>query len=303
MGFRRLVVAWGCVLAFLMGTVGAEAHGAAASLVQPRRDREAEVDILRARVEDLRSQLAVLRDEIRELASRLARSNDRVSALEREVNRLTAPGGAARSGAGAGAGEARDDAPPGIDDSDEPALDLPASKPLASPEAALREARTRYEDAFADLSFESKRDRETYLERIRAWIAGLNRELTDTINWTCEIHRIELPDSGPATLAVRVIDPQTHKPRSAVHLLQAPRRAAISAQRERKRAAAAADDDNDDATGDRVPFRLDGIFRMQLRLDEARVDQGRFDEPPFVGPFVSFGYQIEVRTLSPAEEP
>lgn len=204
-------------------------------------------------------QIAALEARVQELEEALARAEARVAELEAAL--AAAQGGAA----------------PG-----EPGLTLPADKPTASPDAALVALKASYADTFKDRSFATDAEKADYNKTLRSWLAAQEREFRGHVEWVCTVSNREVLTNGDQFLTVEVIDPDTGDLWSRPFVLEIPRRqGGALARLDLSR-----------------PLVVGGIFQLDLTVNENRPEEGMFNDPPFVGAFVEYGYNFRLQSIS-----
>ncbi len=281
----------GLMLAFcLSGLLGFLAPNAGASY-QPREGSDDETAPLEPMVEGLTNEVQELRAELAVLLNIIEEMRGRMTAMEQELSVLRGSNGTGNGGGGSVDPGGSD--PFTLDDdgmagsgvfSD---LGFPADAPLASPEAAFVIAVGLYDEAFADLSYESPRDKINYVRRVRQWAGRTDRTLTDKIVWVCELQDFEMLQGGTAVITVQVVNPTNGSDYwSRPHVLELSRRTASSLNRL-----------HSSARGDLDYVKVSGIFRVKQQVDENRSEEGLFEEPYLVGPFVTFNYEIDVNSV------
>lgn len=158
-------------------------------------------------------------------------------------------------------------------------------QPMASPDALLATAQDSYVEAVRGLSYDTERNRALYLRRLRQWITRTNKEYTGPITWVTELVSYNQTNERSDIAVVVVRDAETGYRLSRDFDLSISRR-----------------------LGRRIAevepgslLELRGIIRSDLLINAARQEVGPFNEPRFVGPFVEFGYSIDIQSLSPLE--
>lgn len=237
----------------------------------------------------LKSEINALRQEIKSLLSQIAEMHLRIVALENQVAQLNGkpilPSLSPDSGNADPSNQSDAPSVPRFPD-----LVLLPEQPLASPESALLKAEQEYKTTFADLPYQTSREKLNYIRRIRQWMPRINRQLTGKITWTCNLQEIRSTRSGSAFITVQIINPaEADELRSRPHVIEVPKLIAMSLDRLPSPSI---------ESPDRV--QLTGIFRLRLEVDEDLAEKELLEEPYLVGPFVNFKYEIDVRSITPA---
>jgi hypothetical protein len=203
---------------------------------------------------------AALRQRIRELERELAEAQRRIADLERFIRELD---------------------PPDPTDPGEPQIDLQVVEPLASPDALLAHLRVQYEH-FADEHgpFETERERNAYLLRLRRWVATMNQRYRGTVDWTCRVAARQRLADGDTFLDLVVLDDEG-RALSERFVVVVPSRMRAAAERLVVNEGA----------------RVRGVMRPKVRLNEDRQTAGAFDIPPFIGAFVEYDFEVQMTSL------
>jgi len=246
-------------------------------------------------IASFKSEIKALRQKIKTLMSQMAEMHLRIATLEKQVAELNGkpipPSSTSPSLSSPDPGN-----PPQPNPSDTQSaprfhdLTISPDQPLASPESAFLKAQQEYNTTFADLSYQTSREKLNYLRRIRQWMPRINRELTGKITWTCNLQNIRTTRNGAAFITVQVTNPsESDEIRSRPHVIEVSKLIAMSLERL-------------PSPSVEKPNRvlLTGIFRLRLELDEDRAEAEFIEEPYLVGPFVNFNYEIDVRSIAPA---
>ena len=214
----------------------------------------------------LNDEIQRLREQVRELMDRLSAAQEEIVSLRQQLASAESPSEEADSSASSEFDE----------------LSIPEDQPLASPDAALLALQASYEKQVNPESLATERERADVLRRVRRWMPRANREFTGPVEWACEIRAIERLRTGAVYLTVVVIDPVTGAARSRPHVVEISKRIASGLDRIPRD----------------EPALLGGVFRLDLVLNEDREEPGLFNDPALVGPFVEFGFEIVVRSIS-----
>jgi hypothetical protein len=225
---------------------------------------------------DIRRENQRLKTQVADLQAELGAANTRIKELEAQVQQLT---------------QALRQAQQGL----QPAVPMPPERvtidesvPDASPRALLNAMRTSYEEVAKDLDIgaDDSRERIAYLRAAERWTAAANRKFRAPIEWV--VQPIELRGQTQRGYVIRLIavDPVTHVQLGAPFDVLVPRnryrRLADEAER-----------------GELELLVLKGVLLPEAILNTTRHEAGPFDNPPLIGPYVQFGFQVEVQTMIP----
>ncbi|MBX3355043.1 MAG: hypothetical protein KF724_05025 [Phycisphaeraceae bacterium] len=260
-----------------LGCLGGLTSPSAAAPLAPQSDSELrlENERLRQRVQKLEADLAVALAKIRELEE---------AAAEPRPGRVPPPPDATSP---------TPPAPPG--DAPGPASSAPSSptNPLDSSQSILDAIRARFAADFAGKQAPQEGGSDELLSRrwfsdVERWMNGVNRELRRPITWNVRV--ISTEQSGRSIrMEVICVDPSTGTDvgRPFFIQLQQPQTGPYDLAVR-----------TGTAGGD---FTLRGVFIPQVTLNPTRYEAGTFDNPPFIGTFVEYGFRITVTSLVPSE--
>lgn len=222
---------------------------------------------LRTENEDLKRDLEAARQAIERLEKQL-------QALEMIISRM---GGNSGTG-GTGSGSGSNTPPP-------PQVSIDESEPQASPRALLKAIEESHKESMSDVPMgeAGSRERTAYNRALERWISSVNRQMRFPIEWIVTLERGQRVRGG-YELMVQAIDP--------VHdtELGDPFVISISDAQARRMGAI--------SVGDRLSLK--GTLNANARLNADRETSGPFNNPPLIGPFVEFGYTVDMNSLVPA---
>lgn len=222
---------------------------------------------LRTENEDLKRDLEAARQAIERLEKQL-------QALEMIISRM---GGNTGTG-GTGTGTGSTPPPP-------PQVSIDESEPQASPRALLKAVEEEHKEAMAEIPMgeAGSRERTAYNRALERWVSSVNRQMRFPIEWIVTLERGQRVRGG-YELMVQAIDP--------VHdtELGDPFVITISDAQARRMEAI--------SVGDRLSLK--GTLNANVRVNADRETSGPFNNPPLIGPYVEFGYTVDMNSLVPA---
>ncbi len=246
------------------------------SVSELRRENEQ----LRQRIDELEAQLTKSQESINQLLEQVRELNARVAELQRLLEQRPA----SPSGSDGADGESDSAAAT-------PKLaELPESEPFVAPEGLLAFVRKSYAENFGGVSvpFESSEVRGRYLRDLEGWANSLRRTQRGQIEWLIEVRNVVSSES-PMVVEYRVLDRATRLPYSErLFAMQVPSRF------ERRLREA-----------ESQTWLLRGVAGIDVKINRERESMGFFDVTPFIGPYVEFGFNLNVNALlaAPAPEP
>lgn len=227
-------------------------------------------------VKALREENEALQARIRELEAELVAAEARIAQLEAQVESL----------------ESAEEEPPPA-----PPLDAPVtvdeSKPEASPRAVLAAIRASFAETFESLDGPSSRSWRKEQRDIEKWIKARERDLRKSIDWQVTVSPNGTVRRGrrEARLEFLAVDPVTATPLgSFVAIL------------DRNQLARLGDLEKEHEGLAGITLHMTGTLKPILRINPDRAERGPFDNPPFVGPYVEFGLEVETKTLNNVED-
>ena len=244
------------------------------SVSELRRENEQ----LRQRIDELEAQLAKSQESINQLLEQVRELNSRVAELQRLLERRPAPQGESDS-----APESAEPAP-----STPTLAELPEAQPFVAPEGLLRLVRESYKANFGEVTvpFETSDARARYLRDVEAWANSLRRTQRGQVEWLIEIRQV-LSNESPMVVEYRVLDRETRQPYSdRVFSMQVPPRF------ERRMRDAPTQ-----------TWLLRGVAWLDININRDRDSMGFFDVTPFIGPYVEFGFDLNVNAVLAAPAP
>lgn len=230
--------------------------------------------------QDLAQENEALKADVAKLTAQRDDLIKRVSELNREVQRLrvelakfqkgTAPGGAP--------------AAPGSAPSADPAIPAPsADNPLASPDAMLAFLRKEYEGKFGALPRENRAQESRFQREVGPWVRTAPREHRGAIEWTIRITEPDAASDRPNRLVFQVLGADG-TPISQVHSAMLPGRWI------RDVAGASAGD----------VWKIKGTLIPEPEFNPDRAENLPGEEPPLIGPYAEFGFNLMITSLAPA---
>lgn len=230
------------------------------------------------------AEIAMLKRELTELRQELAISRARIAELERSL--ATATERLRDAGLAPAAAEPPvEEAEPAPGD----AAEGDAERPASSPVALLRALQSEYQLSVAPVGgWTTPRERTVYFRTLEKWLAGVNRKLRAPIDWQVRIDAIGAVGDKNVEMRMIAIDPKSREPLGEAFDVLVP-----TAQARRL-------ESGGPLLGRTI--RLKGTLSPQARFNEQRESVGRFDSPPFIGPFCEFGFAIDNPTALPLPE-
>ncbi len=229
---------------------------------------------------DLRRENQRLQAENDELTKELDAARQRIAELERETARLRRQLRSLRGG------ETAPDAPEDEEELLRP-VSVDESDPAASPNSLLTVLMDSYDAALADLEVGAPQspERAQYLRTLREWRDQVQRDHRRTaIEWHVRVLE-SMPSGRGLALRVIVIDPVNGAQLGSPFSLLLPRNMA----RRYELLSAHMDED---------VFLVRGMMAPNININETRTAPGPFNNPPFIGPFAEFNFDIEVRSIA-----
>lgn len=225
---------------------------------------------------DLKQENEQLKNQVRKLSEELTSAQDRIVALERQIEQLKLALDQS-SGKGPAATSPTDPTSQGVDQ----------AKPEDNPQALFRAMKKDYAEATRDFEIGERGDknRAVYLRVVERWIALANRHYKSKIEWHVTI--FERPQSSrPSVLKLQAVKPSTGE------TIDQPFSIALNRQLTRRLR-------QFEQKGELDTFILKGVLTPKLKLTTQSETSDAFHRPRLVGPFVEFGYSIEVKTIIP----
>lgn len=243
---------------------GATAHAAPAPQ-QSQSDLQKEIDRLRQENEQLGKTVEELKKEIAAL-------------------KAAASDAAKQAAGGAPTAPAAPTVPPA------PPADVVPADPSIGPGGLLAMLQAEYLSAF-DSAPRSPADGgdavpfNNHLKKLEAWCARMNRRYIRTFSWVARIDPPTIRTDKLSASMDLLFQNGTRQFRVPVTL------SSTQASRIRQ--------------GDRWYFGdvdVSAVVRPKVRVDPARSNPGAFEVPPMVGPYLTYAFEYEVRSIEPAPE-
>lgn len=254
-----------CVLAFvILGTIMPGGRARAQSDADLRRENQQ----LSTQISDLTQELEALKSTNQSLQERIAQLEAQLAAARRSSS-----GG-----------------PATLPPLEEPEVTIDESKPEASPRAMLQAVQASHDEAIKGMEIGREGDgkRRAYLRKLEQWEAGAERSLRSQISWHVrEVDRRNSDNNRIWTLVA--VDPKSGAELGDPFEVMLPRNVA-------DRLAAF---ESREELGVMV---MRGTALPQIRVNQARAERGSFDRPRFIGPYVEYALQVEVKSLLPFKE-
>ena len=254
--------------ACLVGPFAGTAAHAAPAPQQSQSDLQKEIDRLQQENDQWKSTVEELKKEIAKLKAALA---DQAKQVQGSAPAATAP--------------AAPTVPPA------PPADVVPADPSIGPGGLLAMLQAEYLASFdsAPQSPASGGDGVTFanhMKKLESWCARANRRYIRTYTWVGRIDpQTARADKLSASMDL-LFQNGTRQFRVPVTL------SSTQASRIRQ--------------GDRWYFgdvEVTAVVRPKVRIDPARSNPGAFEVPPMVGPYLTYGFDYDVRSIEPAPEP
>ncbi|MCC6227824.1 MAG: hypothetical protein IT432_01200 [Phycisphaerales bacterium] len=222
--------------------------------------------------------IARLKKELEEARAEIAALKARIAEIE---------------GAGNGAGDAR---------AVKPVIPI---DPLSCPPSMLVELKRRYEREIGVYPMATASQRERLMEEARRWCKGIGRELRGKRVWLATIEDVKASEGGEReafVAKVTALDEMTRRPLGDAVRIGLPARFADrvrAVERERR----VGDPNVDPATQGAWAWELTAVVSAAPVFDAERTEAGVFNAPAFVGPYVTFGMELEVLGLTDFDLP
>lgn len=286
-------MSWTRRLIFTVALASAASLGPA-SVAEPIAPVQSESELLQKnqrleqRVQQLEAELAAAMAHIQSLERDLAQSKEPTPG-----STPTAPNGSGAPAAPALPVDATVPTTPPAPSMPVAAPPRPPASPFDNSATVLDAVRARFAADFAGKP--APRDGENderltrlWMTEIERWITMLNRELRRPIVWNVRIVSAEsLARSW--RLEVICVDPATRADVGKPFPIQLQHPQSSSLETSQRLGTADGD------------FTLRGVYVPQIVINPTRFDVGPFDLPPFIGPFLEYGFRISVTSLVQAE--
>lgn len=243
------------------------------SMIELRREN----DTLREQIAALEGSLAARDQLLAELQATLAELRIEVQALRQETPAQSAPNQTPA-------------APPSAMPEN---ASLPTD-PFGAPEALFEFTRSSYEETFSmdapafDAMDHPETARRMHMQELARWARKLSRQATGPVEWTIEVVRLDRLDRD-SELQFRVVQPGSNLHYSDREFIT---QVDGSLYRMMSR----------DSNYTQGHWVLAGRIQVQPNIEPALTERLAFDVPAFVGPYVTFGFDLDVRSLKRVEE-
>lgn len=259
---------------------------------------------------ELRQQNQRLEQRVRQLEAELAAALERIRQLESAAKTSPAADPTAPASPPAPADASPDRMPLPTDGTAPAPTDAPAdapattpAQPASTPSAAanpfentvtvLEAIRARFKADFAgrpapQAGVQDDRLVRLWMTEAERWANSINREFRRPIHWNVRVLGAET--SGRSwRMQVISVDPATRGDIGHPFEIQLQQTQATSYERSIRLGTAGED------------FTLRGTYIPQVVLNPTRFDVGLFDNPPFVGTFLEYGFRISVTSFMPVD--
>ena len=236
-------------------------------------DLRRENDQLRERIAQLEATLATLLEQNKALIDETRALRDEVGDLRTSVQQTQQT--VERQSIG--------NTPPGAEIEPIMLAEAP-DDPLASPNLLFKAIQRDHDGRYPDLTLETELDQKRYRADLKRWFRATERDFTRRVQWTVEVIEVDAITEDALRVVFIVIDPESGLPydarpssitvdgRSALRVLENP-----TIQQ----------------------WKLTGVAAPTLNLNTDRTERGLIDIPPFVGPYVEFGFAFRVISIVP----
>lgn len=163
----------------------------------------------------------------------------------------------------------------------------PGADPFSSPTALFRELGRLYERELATLPRETQAEEREFSQAVEQWVREAPRRIRAERQWLVRIESVQREASAPRRFSglISVVDPATGQAYGPARRMPLPPR---MAQRV--------------SESDEELWQADVTVIAAPSRNPARESVGVFNEPWFIGPQVEFGFDLEWRSLEPAEQ-
>lgn len=239
---------------------------------------------------ELRRQNEQLASQVQELANQLQQSRDENEKLRQRIEQLEKQIAASRR---SGGGRSPTPAP-------EPEkVTIDETVPSASPRALFKAIQDSYVEVSKDVDMGRPGDgvRRAYLKRLDGWKAAVDRQFRGPITWHARVVDARSENVDPDRPRERIVTLVAVDPQTDVRLGEP-----FDVQLSKTLTDRLANYEHRSPDGDIGVLVLRGTLAPSIRINEDRAERGSFDNPPFIGPFAEFLYEVDVKSLMPAAE-
>lgn len=223
----------------------------------------------------LRKENERLREENHRLQVQLDDLRQRLETLEKQMEELVAAIEALQRGE-----DAAITAPAQPEPKSAPLPD----DPFAAPDALHAQLQKRYVEEFGEELPGSADELTRQRRAVDRWVGRMNREMRGDVHWIVDMG--DITPEGPRVQATfQIVDPQSRQ------AIGEPFDVVVQRRLLRQPSPG-------DAAGLLI---MEGAMNADLVYDPQRLERGMFNDPPFIGPFAAFGYELNVESLSPYE--
>jgi len=158
-------------------------------------------------------------------------------------------------------------------------------EPLSSPEALMRALVKSYERNLTGKPRDTRHELSRYHGEVRDWVRDASREIRGPFSWTIVVESVGTPSaaSSAADVTFTVVGPDGKGLGPAVTAPFPVRFAKPLSQ----------------ATP-QSQWKVVGTGGARPSFNDKRAEPGTPDEPPLVGPFAEFGFDLQIRSVDPA---
>lgn len=152
--------------------------------------------------------------------------------------------------------------------------------PMASPASLLAALQSRYALEFGNEAPTEAAALADYRDRVEKWVKDISRELRGRPTWLVTISDVRETESGRMEGWVRIIDESSGLPIGDPFITELSRSQAARIRE-----------------GGFDRWRTTVALNARPRFNPERRDEGVFNVPAFIGPFVEFGFGADFRSL------
>ncbi|MCH2161047.1 MAG: septum formation initiator family protein [Phycisphaerales bacterium] len=219
---------------------------------------------------------------IADLEAELSAARKRIAELKAEIANLKAGGASSSTGS-----------PPAANPFADPAL-----PPMANPIRTFVEIRKDFadeteKDGQGDPGDAGNDTRKAYVKWAKNWIAGINKKYRKRIEWPVRVDEIRNWNTENSYITLTTLGPDGRLSIEDPFTVEISRRLADRIQR------ALTNRTKDDPQY----FMLNGVFVPRVSFNQGRLEQGPFNNPPFIGPMVEYNWTVDVSSIAPPVKP
>lgn len=158
-------------------------------------------------------------------------------------------------------------------------------EPLSSPEALMRALVKSYERNLTGKPRDTRHELSRYHGEVRDWVRDVAREIRGPFAWNIVVQSVATPSaaSSAADVTFTVVGPDGKG-------LGAPVTTSFPVRFAKQLAQAAP----------QSMWKVVGTGGARPNFNEKRAEPGATNDPPLIGPFAEFGFDLQIRSVDPA---